>query len=170
MQIRIAVTKQGVDLGSYRRRVFETIRRYRLVEMGDVIYVAVSGGKDSCAALSLLREYVEEYRVDAEVKALHINLGFGYSPKLEEIVKRQAEALGVELHVAYAKDYLDILAASKASGRPICSVCGAVKRYIMNKVPRELGATKVATGHHMEMASSRYPSLFIRATVSPGEA
>jgi len=149
VQIRIAVTKQGVDLGSYRRRVFETIRRYRLVGMGDVIYVAVSGGKDSCAALSLLREYVEDYRVDAEVKALHINLGFGYSPKLEEIVKRQAEALGVELHVAYAKDYLDILAASKASGRPICSVCGAVKRYIMNKVPRELGATKVATGHHM---------------------
>jgi tRNA(Ile)-lysidine synthase TilS/MesJ len=135
-------------LEAYRRRVFSTIRRYRLVEMGDVIYVAVSGGKDSCAALALLKEYVETFRVDAEIRAFHINLGFKTSPKVEETVRALAERLGVPLHVVNARDYLDIEAAAKASGRPICSVCGAVKRYLMNKVPRELGATKVATGHH----------------------
>jgi len=142
------VRPQPVDLEAYRRRVFSTIRRYRLVETGDVIYVAVSGGKDSCAALALLKEYVETFRVDAEIRAFHINLGFKTSPKVEEAVKALAERLGVSLHVVYARDYLDIEAAAKASGRPICSVCGAVKRYLMNKVPRELGATKVATGHH----------------------
>jgi len=142
------VRPQPVDLEAYRRRVFSTIRRYRLVEMGDVIYVAVSGGKDSCAALALLKEYVETFRVDAEIRAFHINLGFKTSPKVEEAVRALAERLGVPLHVVNARDYLDIEAAAKASGRPICSVCGAVKRYLMNKVPRELGATKVATGHH----------------------
>ena len=147
MQIKV-VRPQPVDLEAYRRRVFSTIRRYRLVEMGDVIYVAVSGGKDSCAALALLKEYVETFRVDAEIRAFHINLGFKTSPKVEETVRALAERLGVPLHVVNARDYLDIEAAAKASGRPICSVCGAVKRYLMNKVPRELGATKVATGHH----------------------
>jgi tRNA(Ile)-lysidine synthase TilS/MesJ len=142
------VRPQPVDLEAYRRRVFSTIRRYRLVEMGDVIYVAVSGGKDSCAALALLKEYVETFRIDAEIRAFHINLGFKTSPKVEETVRALAERLGVPLHVVNARDYLDIEAAAKASGRPICSVCGAVKRYLMNKVPRELGATKVATGHH----------------------
>ena len=147
VQIKV-VRPQPVDLEAYRRRVFSTIRRYRLVEMGDVIYVAVSGGKDSCAALALLKEYVETFRVDAEIRAFHINLGFKTSPKVEEAVRALAERLGVPLHVVNARDYLDIEAAAKASGRPICSVCGAVKRYLMNKVPRELGATKVATGHH----------------------
>jgi tRNA(Ile)-lysidine synthase TilS/MesJ len=147
VQIKV-VRPQPVDLEAYRRRVFSTIRRYRLVEMGDVIYVAVSGGKDSCAALALLKEYVETFRVDAEIRAFHINLGFKTSPKVEEAVRALAERLGVPLHVVCARDYLDIEAAAKASGRPICSVCGAVKRYLMNKVPRELGATKVATGHH----------------------
>jgi tRNA(Ile)-lysidine synthase TilS/MesJ len=147
VQIKV-VRPQPVDLETYRRRVFSTIRRYRLVEMGDVIYVAVSGGKDSCAALALLKEYVETFRVDAEIRAFHINLGFKTSSKVEETVRALAERLGVPLHVVNARDYLDIEAAAKASGRPICSVCGAVKRYLMNKVPRELGATKVATGHH----------------------
>jgi tRNA(Ile)-lysidine synthase TilS/MesJ len=147
VQIKV-VRPQPVDLETYRRRVFSTIRRYRLVEMGDVIYVAVSGGKDSCAALALLKEYVETFRVDAEIRAFHINLGFKTSAKVEEAVRALAERLGVPLHVVNARDYLDIEAAAKASGRPICSVCGAVKRYLMNKVPRELGATKVATGHH----------------------
>lgn len=137
-----------VDLEGYKKRVFSTIRRYRLVEMGDVVYVAVSGGKDSCAALALLKEYVEQYRIDAQIKAIHINLGFKTSDAVEKIVRDLAEKLGVELHVVRARDYLDIEAAAKATGRPICSICGAVKRYLLNKVPRELGATKVATGHH----------------------
>ncbi|MEM1597285.1 MAG: ATP-binding protein [Pyrobaculum sp.] len=147
--IRIAQPAPRVDLEEYKRRVFSTIRRHRLVEMGVVVYVAVSGGKDSCAALALLKMYVEESRIDAVVKAFHINLGFGYSARVEEVAKAQADALGVELRVVNALDYLDILKAAKAAGRPVCSVCGALKRYLMNKVPRELGATKVATGHHM---------------------
>ena len=147
VQIKV-VRPQPVDLETYKRRVFFTIKKYRLVEMGDVIYVAVSGGKDSCAALALLKEYVDTFKIDAEIRAFHINLGFKTSPKVEEVVKALAERLGVSPHVVNAKEYLDIEAAAKASGRPICSVCGAVKRYLMNKVPRELGATKVATSHH----------------------
>ena len=149
MSVQVRIKRPfPVDLDRYRKRVFSTIRRYRLVEMGDVIYVAVSGGKDSCAALALLKEYVDSAKIDAEVKALHINLGFKTSDRVEEAVKTLANRLGVSLHVVHAKDYLDIEAAARATGRPICSVCGAVKRYLLNKVPRELGATKVATGHH----------------------
>ena len=98
--------------------------------------------------LALLKEYVDAHRVDAEVRALHINLGFAPSRAAEEAARAAAETLGVDIRVVSAGEYLDIIAAARRAGRPVCSVCGTLKRYIINRVPRELGATKVATGHH----------------------
>ncbi len=90
--------------------------------MGDVIYVAVSGGKDSCAALALLKEYVDTFKIDAEIRAFHINLGFKTSPKVEEMVKALAERLGVSLHVVNAKEYLMRSSAGPWSFRSAHSV------------------------------------------------
>ncbi|MEM5828200.1 MAG: ATP-binding protein [Candidatus Aenigmatarchaeota archaeon] len=138
------------EINSYKKRVFSTIKNFKLVEKGDKIFVAVSGGKDSTAALILLKEYIEENNINAEIYAYHINLGFGYSNKLQEDVEKIADKVGVKLFVTNVKEEygIDIVKASKILKRPICSICGLVKRYLMNKVPRELGATKLATGHH----------------------
>lgn len=134
----------------FENKVFKTIEKYRLVEPKDKIFVALSGGKDSSAALLALKRFIEEKSIRAEVYAYHINLGFGYSDKLQEDVEKIAEKIGVKLYVTNLKEEydFDIIKVSKITKRPICSVCGLVKRYLMSKIPRELGATKLATGHH----------------------
>ena len=60
-----------------------------------------------------MKEYAEQYRIDAQIKAIHINLGFKTSDAVWKIVRDLAEKLGVELHVVRAKDYLDIEAAAR---------------------------------------------------------
>ncbi|RLI05370.1 adenine nucleotide alpha hydrolase family protein [Candidatus Bathyarchaeota archaeon] len=134
----------------YLKTVHHTIERYRLVEPGDCIFVALSGGKDSGSALYTLTRYVEERGVECRLQPFHINLGFPFSQQVEEIVKQQVEFLGLSLKVFHASDYgVDMERIAKLP-RPICSSCGLVKRYLMNRLPRELGATKLATGHHAD--------------------
>jgi len=150
------------SIQNYKRKVFNTIERFKLVENRDKIFVALSGGKDSTAALILLKEYIEENNINAEIYAYHINLGFGYSDKLESDVRKIAEKVGVEIYVTNLKKEYDfnIIKISKIVRRPICSVCGLAKRYLMNKVPRELGATKLATGHHaMDMLINYFKNI-----------
>ncbi|MEM5832229.1 MAG: tRNA 2-thiocytidine biosynthesis TtcA family protein [Candidatus Aenigmatarchaeota archaeon] len=139
-----------MEINDYKRKIFRTIEKFKLIEEKDKVFVAISGGKDSSAALSLLKEYIEEKNISAEIYAYHINLGFGYSYELQKDVEKIANVIKVELFITDVKKEfnLDILKISKITKRPICSICGLVKRYLMNKIPRELGATKLATGHH----------------------
>ncbi len=118
----------------------------KIVNENDKVFVAVSGGKDSAAALYVLNELRKEKNF--ELKAIHIELGF---IKVTDIVKELTKMLNVELHIVDLKDYgIDIPKASKLLKVSPCSICGTVRRYLLNKVPRKLGATKVATGHHAD--------------------
>ncbi len=138
-----------MNVENYKKKVFETIEKYDLIEKNDKIFVALSGGKDSTATLFLLKEYAENY-VNAEIVAFHINLNFKYSDTIEEVVKEICRIAKVDLIVKNVKEYgIDILKISKIKKRPVCSVCGLIKRYLMNKVAKENRATKLATGHHM---------------------
>ncbi len=134
-----------------KTRVFKTIEKYKLVENGDKICVALSGGKDSACALFLLRKYIEEKNTDCEIKALHLNLGFEGFERAVEVCEKQAKLVGVELEVVNVKELgIDIEKISKKRKRAICSVCGVVKRYLLNKISRELACKKLATGHNMD--------------------
>lgn len=135
----------------YLRRVFRTIEKERLVEKGDKIFVALSGGKDSASALIALSQFLKESSLDFELKGFHINLDLQNSDRIEKVVRKQAKMASVNLLTVNLKDVgIDLEKLAKNSNRPICSVCGIVKRRLMNKIPRENGATKVATGHHMD--------------------
>lgn len=136
----------------YLKTVFKTIEKYKLVENKDNIFVALSGGKDSACALFSLKKYIEEKDLDARLKGFHINFGLPISDRVQQIVEKQAKLAGVELIAINAKKDLgiDIGEAMKRSARPICSICGVLKRYLINKIPREMNASKVATGHHMD--------------------
>ncbi len=132
-------------------RIFKTIKKYKLIKSKDKIFVGVSGGKDSLVALYSLKKYAEENNIRAEITAFHINLGFSFSQKIEEIVKKQTKEVGVKLVILRLKHMeINILKISRKKRRPICSVCGLAKRYLLNRVPRELGASKIATGHNMD--------------------
>lgn len=127
----------------YMRKVFRTIEKNRLVEEGDKIFVALSGGKDSASCLYVVKRFVEEKGLDCDVKGFYINLD--NSPEIIEPIRKQAEMNNVDLVIVEPPDIL-----SYRGSRPVCSVCGIVKRYLMNKIPREKGANKVATGHNMD--------------------
>ena len=136
---------------AYLKNVFKTIEKFRLVEKGDVVFVALSGGKDSASALFALKEFEKTKSMGFELKAFHINLGGNGSEKIQEVVKEQAKLANVQLFVHDLKESgISLEEISKSTRRPVCSVCGVVKRYLLNKIPRELGATKIATGHQAD--------------------
>ncbi len=128
---------------TYLKRVFKTMEKNKLIENGDRVFVALSGGKDSASCLYVVRKFVEKRSIDCDVKGFYINLD--NSPEVIESIKMQVELSGVDLITVEPPNILDY-----RGSRPICSVCGVVKRYLMNKIPKEKGATKIATGHNMD--------------------
>lgn len=133
---------------NYEKKVFRTIRDYKLVEKNDKIFVAMSGGKDSTAALLLMKKYIKEKNIDCELFGFFINFDLPPTDKLESSIKEQTKLISIPLVVCNVKDFgLNMKKISKLP-RPICSSCGIIKRYLMNIFPREHGANKLATGHH----------------------
>lgn len=133
---------------TYRRKVFKTISKYKLVEKGDKIFIGLSGGKDSGSACFLLSEYIKTNKFDAKLIAFYIKLGDFIPDEVLEVIKKQAEICEVELKVYDIEEFgIDYKKIAKLN-RPICSTCGTIKRYLMNKIPREEGAKKLCTGHH----------------------
>ncbi len=136
----------------YLELAFKTIDKFDLVETGDRIFVALSGGKDSAAALFVLKEYIERRGVECELKGFHLSFDSPISAKVESVVKSQTKLAGVDLVVVSMKELglPPLSEVLKRTSRPLCSVCGVLKRYLLNKLPREMGATKVATGHNLD--------------------
>ncbi len=139
----------------FERRVRRTLDNYKLVRGVKRVLVAVSGGKDSVTALYVLNKLKNIYGYD--VVGVTIDLGIPeYSIKSIEVAKYLYERLGVEYHIVRLSDYGFTLRdvqgwrRRKRIKRPICSFCGIVKRYLLNKMALELEADVVATGHNLD--------------------
>ncbi|WFO75177.1 adenine nucleotide alpha hydrolase family protein [Desulfurococcaceae archaeon MEX13E-LK6-19] len=133
------------------RKVLRSIKRYNLFKPGDHVLVAVSGGKDSSTALALLAKIAKEMNLD--ITALHINLGINaYSEECVDKVKKLVEEHNVKLYVISLKDLLGlgIPEIARKARRPPCSVCGIIKRYLINAFAIEIGADVVVTGHNLD--------------------
>jgi len=136
------------EIEIYRKKVFRTISKFKLIEKGDRIFIGLSGGKDSGAACYLISEYVRKRKVQCEIIAFFIKLGDFIPEQVVETVRKQAEFCGVPFKLYNVKDFgIDFKKLSQLP-RPICSSCGIIKRYLMNKIPREENANKLCTGHH----------------------
>ena len=140
----------------FERRFLLMLRRYRMVEPGDVVAVAASGGKDSLTTLYLMKKFSSE--LGYEVFALAVDEGIrGYREHKLRALREVAAKLGVRLYVvsfeeAYGATLDEMVEVLKHKGfeyKP-CSVCGVFRRYLLNIAARELGATKVATGHNLD--------------------
>lgn len=135
----------------FEKKVFKTIRDYNLIEKGDHIGVAVSGGKDSTSVLSLINEFAKERR-DVKVTAIAVDEGIkGYRDESLANLKRFCEKEKIELHIfsykeAFGKE-LDTIV--KKFPRP-CSICGVFRRYLLNTGAKKLKCTKLATGHNLD--------------------
>jgi len=132
-------------------KVRRSIRRYKLIHGGGLILVPVSGGKDSATLLSILSTLSNEYGF--KVLAMHINLGIGeYSRRSMEAAVEEAKLLSIPILILDVKELIGytIPELAKLSRRPVCSVCGLVKRYLINAVAVEAGADYVALGHNAD--------------------
>ena len=136
----------------FEKKVFKTIRDFNLIEKNDKIGVAVSGGKDSLTVMHLINEIVKKRR-DVKIVAIAIDEGINnYRDKSLEFAKKICKKEKIELKVfSYKKEVgqsLDNI-LKKMKVKP-CSICGVLRRYLLNKKSRELGITKLATGHNMD--------------------
>ncbi|MBN1157675.1 adenine nucleotide alpha hydrolase family protein [Candidatus Woesearchaeota archaeon] len=133
------------------KQVKDTIKKYHLIGKNDKVFVACSGGKDSTTALYLLKKL--GYRPEA----LTINLEIGeWSKRNLENIKEFCEKEKIPLHVVEMKNefgfsmcYIRSLIQKRAKLKN-CTICGTIKRWLMNKKARELGATKLVTGHNLD--------------------
>lgn len=137
--------------GYFERKVFKTIREYNLVEKNDHLGVAVSGGKDSTTVLFLLKRLVAE-RQDLKLTAIAVDEGIaGYRDVTLEGLEKFCSKEKIDLRVfrfreEFGKD-LDVLVKQFPRA---CSVCGVLRRYVLNTKARALGVTKLVTGHNLD--------------------
>jgi len=141
---------------SIQNKVLKDIRKYKLLEKGDKVLLGLSGGKDSVVLLDILNSLRKRHIID--LVAVTIDEGIqGYREEGVEIAARNAERLGVEHRVVTFKEYFgrtldDIITKNtlKDGRRNACTYCGVFRRWIFNRVAREEGATKIATGHNLD--------------------
>lgn len=134
-------------------KVLKSIRKNKLIEKGDKVAVALSGGKDSVMLLDILNSLYKRNIID--IVAITIDEGIeGYRKHGVEIAARNAKKLGVDHKIASIKDYfgknLDEIMFDDAREHGACTYCGVFRRWIINKIAREEGATKIATGHNLD--------------------
>jgi len=131
--------------------VLDTIKKYRLLTKSDKVVVAASGGKDSCTVLHILNE------MGYSPEALSVNLEIGeWSQKNLENLRKFCSDEGIRLHVidikkelGYSMCYIRSVIQSKKK-LSNCTICGTIRRWIINRKARELGATKLVTGHNLD--------------------
>lgn len=138
-------------LRAIEKKVRKTIRVNGLVERGDKIAVAMSGGKDSLASLYLLKKIIKDPTVS--LVGITIDQGFGRRAKNDAALAAQlCSKIGVEHHIFSFKEEFGktILEVMKNSEKSYCEVCGVLRRYLLNKKARELKCSKIATGHNLD--------------------
>ncbi|MBU2496645.1 MAG: TIGR00269 family protein [Nanoarchaeota archaeon] len=141
----------------YEKKVFRTIAKYSLLEKGDKIAVAASGGKDSTTLLYILKKFCKERRF-CKVEALAIDEGIkGYRDKSLSDLKKFCKKNKIKLHVfsfkkefGFSLDEILIKARKKKIKLNSCYICGILRRYLINKYARKLKFTKLATGHNLD--------------------
>src|SRR5258705_266890 len=117
---------------------------FRLLEPGDRVMVAVSGGKDSHAMLYLLRELQRKAPFDFSLFALNVDQGHPGFPS--DLLPEYLEREGYE-YVIVKEDTYSVVTEKVPEGKTYCSLCSRLRRGILYTQAQKLGATKIALGN-----------------------
>lgn len=123
-----------------------------MIERNEKIAIALSGGKDSVVLTQILFTLYGDRR-DIELHAITIDEGIeGYRPPTVQIAKQIAKRFNIEHHIVSFRSEIgyELDEIVKKGNRNACSYCGVFRKYLLNKKSREIGASKLATGHNLD--------------------
>ena len=129
------------------KQVTKAITEYGLIENGDRVMVGLSGGKDSWALLQILD--VLRRRAPIDFSLVAVNVDSGYKDYKHDVLATTCRERGWELrieHTSIGEVMDDILDA----GDTPCSLCARLRRGVLYRIADEVGATKIALGHHLD--------------------
>ena len=129
------------------KKTTKAIVDYQMIEDGDRVMVGLSGGKDSWALLQVLD--ILRHRAPVKFSLVAVNVDSGYKDYKHDLIARTCEAHGWEYRIEHTsigeliEDILDV-------GQTPCSLCARLRRGVLYRIAKEVGATKIALGHHAD--------------------
>ncbi len=143
------------------RQVGQAVVDFNMIEAGDKVMVCVSGGKDSYAMLDILLGLRARAPIDFDIVAVNLDQKQPGFP--DHVLPEYLKSVGVPFHIENQDTY-SIVKRVIPEGKTMCSLCSRLRRGILYRVAGELGATKIALGHHRDdMLQTLFMNMFFGA-------
>lgn len=148
---RFSEERQRLEQNKLSKRLMREAGRaiadYNMIEAGDRVIVCLSGGKDSYGMLDILMTLRQRAPIDFEIVAVNLDQKQPGFPA--DILPEYLTKLDIPFHIE-TRDTYSIVKRLIPEGKTTCSLCSRLRRGILYRVASELGATKIALGHHRD--------------------